>query len=103
MSPLPEWCAELVREWEHRFAAHKDEVRNLLDKHHAENRIRLQSIDSQSIENGVKLDKLYGVEGQPGAVDRLSDKVGKLGDKIMYASGFLAAVVILVGWYIEHK
>jgi hypothetical protein len=94
---------ELVREWESRFSEHKDEVKDILDKHHSENRTRLQLIDSQGVANGVKLDRLYGSEGQPGAVDRLSDKVSKLGDKIMYASGFLAAVVMLVGWYVEHS
>jgi hypothetical protein len=76
-------------------------VASVQDKHHAENRTRLQSIDRQSVENGVKLDKLYGSDGQPGAVDRLSDKVGRLGGKIVYASGFVAAVIVLVGWYIS--
>lgn len=86
---------------EARFSQFKMDVSVTQDKHHAENRTRLQAIDRQSVENGVKLDKLYGSDGQPGAVDRLSDKVGRLGDKIVYASGFVAAVIVLVGWYIS--
>lgn len=95
-----EW-ANFKTELEARFAAFKSEVATIQDKHHAENRTRLQSIDAQSVANGVKLDKLYGSDGQPGAVDRLSDKVSDLGDKIVYASGFVAAVIVLVGWYIS--
>lgn len=91
--------------WETRFTLHKTEVATILDKHHNENKTTLQTLSTQSIENGVKLDRLYGSEGQPGAVDRLTDKVEKLGNKIMYASGGIAAVVVLVGWWIasSHK
>lgn len=90
---------------ESRFTLHKSEVALILDKHHSENRTRLQSIDAQSIANGVKLDRLYGSEGQPGAVDRLTDKVASLGDKITWAAGGISAVVVLVGWWIAatHK
>lgn len=97
------------QDWETRFASHKNEMVAILDRHHAENRLRLQNIDKQSTENGqdlaqiaVKIGRLYGEDGQPGAVDRLAAKVESLGNKVMYASGFVAAVVILVGWYIEH-
>lgn len=95
-----EW-AQFKAEIEARFALFKADVASVQDKHHAENRTRLQAIDRQSVENGVKLDKLYGSDGQPGAVDRLSEKVSDLGDKIVYASGVVAAVIVLVGWYIS--
>lgn len=90
---------------ENRFTAHKSEVATILDKHHSENRVRLQSIDSQTVAISVKLNALYGEQGQPGAVDKLSTKVEALGNKIMYASGGIAAVVVLVGWWIaaSHK
>jgi hypothetical protein len=102
--PGHEFFEQVRADWENRFSAHKSEVATILDKHHNENKSTLQALSVQSISNGVKLDKLYGSEGQPGAVDKLSDKVQSLGDKIVYASGFLAAVVILVGWYITlHK
>jgi hypothetical protein len=93
---------------ENRFVLHKSEVALILDKHHSENRVRLQNIDMQSVQNGndlakisVKLNTLYGEQGQPGAVEKLSAKVEALGNKIVYASGFLAAVVLLVGWYVK--
>lgn len=92
--------AQFKSEIEARFRAFTDATKDQQDKHHAENRTRLQSIDRQSVENGVKLDKLYGSEGQPGAVDRLSDKVGQLGDRIAYAAGGIAATVVLVGWWV---
>lgn len=98
--PGHDFWEQVKADWENRFQIHKSEVATILDKHHNENKTTLQTLSQQSIANGVKLDKLYGSEGQPGAVDKLSDKVEKLGDKIVYASGFLAAVVILVGWYI---
>jgi hypothetical protein len=95
---------------ETRFQAHKSEVGQILDKHHGENRIRLQSIDKQCIDTGsrvaemnVKISRLYGEDGQPGAVDRLATEVTRLGNKMMYGSGFIAAVLILVGWYVEHS
>ena len=108
----PEWRTEqdvARRDWEARFTSHKMDVAAALDKHHGENRLRLQAIDAQCIANGVesaamnvKLSRLYGEDGQPGAVDRLTHEVAKLSSKIMYGSGFLAAIVLLVGWYIEH-
>src|ERR1700744_2404236 len=85
---------------ESRFASHKSEVATILDKHHSENRVRLQLLSEQSAANGVKLDRLYGSEGQPGAIDRLTDKVEMLGNKFMYASGGVAVAVVLVGWWI---
>lgn len=105
------WAAfeRLKVELESRYESFKNEVTQSMEHHHSENRLRLQNIDAQSVEIGrdlaamnVKIDRLHGVGGQPGAVDKLGDKVEKLGNKIVYASGFLAAVVLLVGWYIEH-
>ena len=96
-----EW-ASFKSDIEARFAAFKLEVSNMQEKHHSENRVRLQAIDAQGVATGVKVDKLYGSEGQPGAVDRLGDKVEALGNKVVYASGFIAAVIVLVGWYVEH-
>lgn len=86
---------------ESRFAAFKVDLMSGVDKHHAENRTRLQAIDTQSVANGVKLDTLFGSYGQPGVVDRLSDKVDGLGNKIMYGCGIVAATVVLVGWYLS--
>lgn len=85
---------------EKRFSAHKSEVATILDRHHSENRVRLQNIDSQTVAISVKLNALYGEQGQPGAVDKLSSKVEALGNKIMYASGGVATIVILVGWWL---
>jgi hypothetical protein len=96
-----EW-ASFKAEIEARFSAFKLEIASVVDKHHSENRIRLQAIDAQGVATGVKVDKLYGSDGQPGVVDRLSEEVKGLGNKIVYASGFLAAVVLLVGWYIAR-
>jgi len=105
------WAAfdKLKRELESRYDGFKNEVTLSMEHHHSENRLRLQNIDAQSVEIGrdiaamnVKIDRLHGVAGQPGAVDKLGDKVEKLGNKIVWASGFVAAVVMLVGWYIEH-
>lgn len=98
--PDPNFFDKVRADWENRFSAFKSEVAVILDKHHNENRSTLQALSTQSVANGVKLDRLYGSEGQPGAVDKLSDKVQSLGDKIMYASGGIAAVIILVGWWI---
>lgn len=95
-----EW-SQFKAEIEARFALFKAEVASVQDKHHSENRTRLQAIDSQVVATGVKVDNLYGSDGQPGVVGNLSKEVKGLGDKIVYASGFLAAVVVLVGWYIE--
>lgn len=52
---------------------------------------------------GVKLDALYGNgSGRIGAVERLDKKISRIGDKVVYASGGLAATIILVGWYLAH-
>ena len=104
MSPelwASEW-ASFKSDIEARFAAFKLEVSNVQEKHHSENRTRLQAIDAQGVATGVKVDKLYGSDGQPGVVDNLAKEVKGLGNKIIYASGFVAAVFLLVGWYIEH-
>lgn len=108
--PGHEFFEQIRSDWENRFNSHKSEVSVLLDKHHSENRTRLQNIDAQSVANGealavvsVKLNALYGEAGQPGAVDRLTAKVSALGDKISYAAGGIAAVIIGVGWWIEHS
>lgn len=94
----------LRAELEARYSSFTALVETKLDKHHSENRTRLQNIDAQSIANGVKLDRLYGSEGQPGAVDRLTEKVSALGDKIAWAAGGISVVVVVVGWYLSwHK
>lgn len=92
---------------EKRFSAHKSEVATILDRHHSENRVRLQNIDSQTVAISVKLNALYGEQGQPGAVDKLAskveafgNKVESMGNKIMYAFGGVAAAVVLVGWWL---
>jgi hypothetical protein len=85
---------------------------------HAENRTRLQFIDQQAIENGkqlveikevlaaqdVKMSSLYGNgSGRKGAVEKLAEKVDRIGDKIIYAMGGFSTVVLLVGWYLEAQ
>lgn len=101
--PGHDFWEQVKLDWENRFQTHKSEVATILDKHHNENKTTLQNLTQQSIAVGVKLDRLYGSEGQPGAVDRLTEKVEKLGNKIMYASGGIAAVVVLVGWWITSR
>lgn len=97
---------------ENRFTLHKSKVAIIQEKNHSENRLRLQNIDAQTIAISVKLNALYGEQGQPGAVDRLAtkvetfgNKVDALGNKIAWAFGGGAAVVLLVGWWIaaSHK
>ena len=98
---------QIKSEWEQRFASHKTEVSTILNTHHSENRVRLQLLDQQGVKTGndvtqisVKLNALYGEQGHPGAVDKLAIKVEALGNKIIYASGGVAAVVLLVGWWL---
>jgi len=107
--PGHEFFEQFKSDLENRFTLHKSEVAIIQEKNHSENRLRLQLLDAQAADTGktvtaisVKLNTLYGEQGQPGAVDKLSVKVEALGNKIVWASGFVAAVVLLVGWYL-HK
>jgi hypothetical protein len=99
---------KLCGDWEHK-----------MDLLHSENRVRLQNIDQTARSNGetlagigirmeaakIKMDALYGNgSGRPGAVERLSEKVDAIGNKVMYGCGGVAATVVLVGWYLaSHK
>jgi hypothetical protein len=101
---VDQWHAEWAgfkAELEARFSAFKLEVSDIQNKHHAENRTRLQNIDAQVVATGVKMDSLYGSDGQPGVVGTLAAEVKELGNKILYASGAIGATVILVGWYLS--
>jgi hypothetical protein len=99
------WHAEwngFKAEQESRFSEFKLEVSRIQDKHHSENRTRLQDISAQVVSTGVKMDSLYGANGQPGAVNQLSQEVKGLGNKIAWGSGVVAAAVVLVGWYLSY-
>ena len=112
-------CAQVFEKAEENLESIRTDAEKKMDKLHAENRIRLQLLDAQSVTNGttlneitrtlaaqdVKLASLYGNgSGKKGAVERLEDSIKEIGNKVIYAYGGFATVLVLVGWYLEsHK
>jgi hypothetical protein len=111
--------AEVQRSFE-RFSA---DIKRDQDEHHKENRSRLQSIDHHARNNGqMALDQAVVINGMDTRLGLLYDDSGKgyfhdlkcevidlkkelqkLNNKIMYATGFAAAVYIGVNLLKGHK
>lgn len=120
MGQLREQFRELVDDCQTHFDTFLHDAGLKIDQLHAENRHRLQGIDTTVIQSqaalnaiqatlaaqDVKLQALYGNgSGRPGAVERLTAKVDGIGDQIKYGMGVLAAlgaVVSVIAWFIDH-
>jgi hypothetical protein len=87
-----------------RHDAFEQEVRNEVNRHHSENRVRLQSIDEKAETNGLiaaeiraKVDLMFGTSGTEGSMGRIETKIDRFQDSMTSLIGEVR------GWAGERK